>query len=54
MKNINRILEKTVDCKPYEFAKINTIALIWQLLSAILITNSEIYFEHHDLVLQEK
>ena len=28
MKNIHRILEKTAECEPYEFAKVNTIALI--------------------------
>ena len=38
VKNIHRILEKTAECKPYEFAKVSTVALIWQLLSSILIT----------------
>ena len=38
MKKIHRILEKTAVYKPYEFAKVNTAALIWQLLSSILIT----------------
>ena len=38
MKNIHKILEKTAECEPYEFAKVNTIALV----SSILITNSEI------------
>ena len=38
MKNILRILEKTAECETYEFAKVTTIALIWQLLSSILIT----------------
>ena len=28
MKNIHGILEKTAECKPYEFVKVNTIALI--------------------------
>ena len=42
MKNIHRILKKTAECEPYEFYKVNTIALIWQLLSSILIINSEI------------
>ena len=42
MKNIRKILEKTAECDPYEFAKVNTIALVWQLLSSILTTNSEI------------
>ena len=34
--------EKTAECEPYEFAKVNTIALVWQPLLSILITNSEI------------
>ena len=38
VENIHRILEKTAECKPYEFAKVSTVALIWQLLSSILIT----------------
>ena len=38
----------------YEFAKVNTIALIWQLLSSILITKFWNMFEHHVLVLHEK
>ena len=38
MKNIDRILEKTAECEPYKFSKVNTIALIWHLLSSILIT----------------
>ena len=28
MKNIHKILEKAAECEPYEFAKVNTIALI--------------------------
>ena len=28
MINIHRILEKTAECEPYDFAKVNTIALI--------------------------
>ena len=54
MKNIHRILKKTADCEPYEFAKVNTIALIWQLLSSILITEFWNMFEHHVLILNEK
>ena len=54
MKNNHRILEKTAECEPYEFAKVNTIALIWQLLSSILITKFWNMFEHHVLVLHEK
>ena len=27
-ENIHRILEKTAECEPYEFAKVNTIAPI--------------------------
>ena len=37
-----------------EFAKVNTIALIWQLLSSILITKFRNMFEHHVLDLHEK
>ena len=28
VKNICKILEKTAECEPYEFATVNTIALI--------------------------
>ena len=28
MKNIHRILKETAECEPYEFAKVNTVALI--------------------------
>ena len=38
MKNNRRIFEKTDEYEPYEFAKANTVALTWQLLSPILIT----------------
>ena len=38
MKNIHRIFEKTAQYKPYEFDNVKTVALIWQLLSFILIT----------------
>ena len=54
MKNIHRILEKTAEYEPYEFAKVNAVALIWQLLSSILITKFWNMFEHHVLVLHEK
>ena len=54
MKNIHRILEKTAECEQYEFAKENTIALIWQLLSSILIKKFWNMFEHHVSVLHEK
>ena len=53
MKNIHWILEKTGQCEPYAFAKANTIALIWQLLSSIFITKFWNMFEHHVLVLHE-
>ena len=54
MKNIHRILEKTAECEPYEFAKVNTIARIWQLFSSILITKFWNMFEHQILVLYEE
>ena len=54
MKNIHRILERTVEYEPYEFAKVNTVALIWQLLSSILITKFWNKSEHNVLVLHEK
>ena len=54
MKNIHKILEKAAECEPYEFAKVNTIALIWQLLSSILITKFWNMFEQQVLVLHEK
>ena len=38
MKNNRRIFEKTAEYEPYEFTKVNTVALTWQLLSSILIT----------------
>ena len=38
MKNIHRIFEKTAQYKPYEFDNVNTVTLILQLLSFILIT----------------
>ena len=38
MKNIHRIFENTAEYKPYKFAKVNTVALISQLLPSILIT----------------
>ena len=38
MNNIHRIYEKSAEYEPNELAKVNTVALIWQLLSAILIT----------------
>ena len=52
MKNIYRILEKTAEREPYEFGntKGNTIALIWQVLSSILITKFWNMFEYHVLV----
>ena len=53
-KNIQKILEKTAECEPYEFAKVNKIAFIWKLLSSILITKFWNMFEHHVLVLHEK
>ena len=54
MKNIHKILEKAAECEPYEFAKVNTIALIWQLLSSMLIPKFWNMFEHPVLVLHEK
>ena len=54
MKNTHRILKKTAECKPYEFAKANTIALIWQLVSSILIIKFWNMFEQNVLVLHEK
>ena len=54
MKNIHCILEKNAECEPYEFPKVNTIALIWQLLSSTFITKFWNMFEHHVLVLHEK
>ena len=54
MKNIHRILKKTAECEPYEFAKVKTVALIWQLLLFILITKFWNMFEQHVLVLHEK
>ena len=53
-KNIHKILEKTAECEPYQFAKVNKIAFIWKLLSSILITKFWNMFEHHVLVLHEK
>ena len=32
---------ETAKCEPYEFAQVNTISLVWQLLSSILISDSE-------------
>ena len=31
MKNTHIIFEKTAEYEPYDFAKVNTVALIWQL-----------------------
>ena len=54
VKNICKILKKTAECEPYEFATVNTIALILQLFSSILITKFWNMFERHVLVLHEK
>ena len=37
-------LKKTGECKPYEFAMVNKVALIRKLLSPILITKFYILF----------
>ena len=54
MKNIQRILEKTAEYEAYEFAKVNAVALIWQILSSILNAKFWNMFKHHVLVLHEK
>ena len=37
-KIFNGIFEKIVEYEPHDFAKVNTVGLIWQLFSLILIT----------------
>ena len=37
-KTFNGIFEKIVEYEPHDFANVNTVGLIWQLFSLILIT----------------
>ena len=46
MKNIHILFEKPAEYKPYEFAKVNGVALFWQLLSSILITNFSLMLKY--------
>ena len=53
MKNNHKILEKTSECEPYEFAKVNTISLC--LTTTFIHFDYKFWnmFEHQVLVLHE-